>query len=107
MNKVLQALFNEMQRIKAEVPDSRWFLFGSSTATKRPARDIDLLVVCKNAFDCVIIRRELDSICMQFPIHLMIMTESEESELTFIKGQKATEMASSTALAQKTSYYRD
>lgn len=98
MNEVIQALSEEMQQIKAEVPNSRWFLFGSSTTAKRSAQDIDLLLVCKNASDCVIIRNKLDSICAQFPIHLLIMTEGEEAELNFIKEQKAIEMISGTAL---------
>lgn len=89
---VVRALSNEMQRIRLQVPNSKWFLFGSVTSTRRPVGDVDFLVVCKNAADCVTIRSELDTICAQFPVHLLIMSESEESEVNFIKDQRAIEI---------------
>jgi hypothetical protein len=90
---VVRALSKEMQRIRVQVPNSKWFLFGSVTTARRPLGDVDFLVVCKNATDCVTIRSELDSICAQFPVHLLIMSESEESEVNFIKDQRAIEIA--------------
>jgi hypothetical protein len=89
---VVQALSKEMQRIRVQVPSSKWFLFGSITTVRRPVRDVDFLVVCKNDADCVTIRSELGSICAQFPVHLLIMSESEESEVDFIKDQRAIEI---------------
>ena len=88
----VQELHKEMVRIRAEVPNSRWFLFGSITTTKRPVGDIDLLVVCETVADCTSVRKELTSLCERFPIHLMLMTRSEESEMKFIKGARAVEM---------------
>jgi hypothetical protein len=89
---VVRALSSEMQRIKVRVPSSKWFFFGSITTSKRPVRDFDLLIVCKTASDCIAVRSELDLICTQFPIHLLIMTEREESEVNFIKDEEAIEM---------------
>lgn len=89
---MLRALHKEMQRIGVRVPTSRWFLFGSITTTKRPVGDIDLLVVCKAAADCTTVRTELASICGQFPIHLLLMTQREEGEIKFILSERAVEM---------------
>jgi len=89
---VIRALYNEMQRIRGQVPNSQWFLFGSSTTTKRPIGDFDFLVVCKTTSDCMAVRAELASICARFPIHLLLMTQSEEAEVKFIKGQRAVEI---------------
>jgi hypothetical protein len=93
------ALYEEMQRIRARVPTSRWFFFGSITATKRPVGDIDLLVVCKTTIDCVTVRTELACICSRFPIHLLLMTKSEEAEVKFIQAQSALEITSSEAIS--------
>ena len=88
----VRALHEEMQRIRALVSTSRWFLFGSITTTKRPVGDIDLLVVCETTADCTIVRTELTSICARFPIHLLLMTRREEGEINFIRSEKAVEM---------------
>lgn len=87
----IRALYEEMQRIRALVPTSRWFLFGSITKTKRPVRDIDLLVVCKTNDDCAAVRAELAPFSAQFPIHLLLMTPSEEAEVKFIHSESAVE----------------
>jgi predicted nucleotidyltransferase len=81
-----------MARIKARVPSSRWYLFGSITTAKRPVRDIDLLVVCETTADCATVRADLASIYTQFPIHLLLMTPSEEAEVKFIDGERAIEV---------------
>lgn len=88
----VRALQKEMQRISAQLPTSRWFLFGSITTTKRPVGDIDLLVVCETAADCSTVRTELVSLCSRFPIHLLLMTRREERETKFILGERAVEM---------------
>jgi len=77
----------------ARTPTSRWYLFGSIATTKRPIGDIDLLVVSETAADCATIRAELDAICSQFPIHLLLMTTVEEAEVDFIQGESAIEIS--------------
>lgn len=86
------ALYEEMQRVKARLPTSRWFFFGSITTAKGPVADIDLLVVCKTNDDCSTVRNELGSICSRFPLHLLLMTQTEEAEVEFIQGQGAVEI---------------
>jgi len=88
----LCALYEEMQGIRVRAPTSRWYLFGSATTTKRPVGDIDLLVVCETTAECKTVRAGLASICAQFPIHLLLMTSSEERELEFIQGERAVEI---------------
>ena len=92
----VRALYEEMQRIRARAQNSRWYLFGSITTTKRPVGDIDLLVVCRTAADCTTVRAELASICALFPIHLLLMTQSEEKEVKFIQGESAVEITGLT-----------
>lgn len=88
----VRALCVEVQRIRARVPTSRWYLFGSITTTKRPVGDIDLMVVCDTSADCIMVRAEMDSVCAQYPIHLLLMTFSEEAEVKFIQGESAVEI---------------
>ncbi len=88
----VRALYEEMQRIRARMPTSRWFFFGSITTTKRPVGDIDLLVVCRTTADCATVRAGLVSICARFPVHLLLMTPSEEAEVKFIQGESAVEI---------------
>jgi hypothetical protein len=88
----LDLLNDEVCRIRALIPNSRWFLFGSITTANRPIRDIDLLVVCEKSTDCEAIRSELASLCCDFPIHLLLMTRDEEDELKFIEEQLAVEV---------------
>lgn len=89
---VIRAVYNEMQRIRGIAPNSRWFFFGSITTTKCPVGDFDLLVICKTTADCIAVRTELAPICARFPIHLMLMTQSEEEEINFIQGSRAIEL---------------
>lgn len=89
---VLDNLYDKAFQIKTLIPNSRWYLFGSITTSKREVGDIDILVVCKTSAECAMIRAELTSICSQFPIHLLLMTVREEAEVKFIKGQSAIEI---------------
>jgi hypothetical protein len=89
----ISAITAEVQRIRARLPDSRWFFFGSITTSKRPVGDIDLLVVCETTEDCTMIRNGLGSICAQFPVHLLLMSAREEVEVKFIQNERAVEIA--------------
>lgn len=91
----VRALHEEMRRLRAQVPTSRWFFFGSITTESRPVADIDLLVVCTTIADCMTVRTELASICARFPIHLLLMTSAEEAEVMFVRGECAIEFTPS------------
>lgn len=88
----IQALYDAIRRVKARLPASRWYLFGSITTKRRPIGDIDLLVVCETAPACRLARTELTVVCSQYPIHLLLMTTSEEAEMKFIEGESAVEI---------------
>lgn len=90
----LNALLQEVHRIGVRTPGSRWFLFGSIIAARRPVSDIDILVVCATNDDCKSIRSALVPVCSRWPIHLLLMTVSEEAEVKFIDGQGAVEIGS-------------
>ena len=57
-----------------------------------------MLVVCKTNADCTIVRVELASISAQFPIHLLLMTPSEEAEVKFIQAESAVEITPGEAI---------
>ena len=96
---VVRVLVDEMRRIKGRVQPSRWFLFGSITKAKKPPGDIDLLIVCETTAHCALVRAELASICERFPIHLLLMTLSEEAETEFIQSERAVEITSGDSAA--------
>jgi predicted nucleotidyltransferase len=89
----LRALREEMQRTLAQAPATRWYLFGSITTTKRPIGDIDLLIVYETIAESTMVKAELTSICTRFPIHLLLMTPSEEKKVKFIQGENAIEIS--------------
>jgi hypothetical protein len=90
---LLKILLEEVRRVRVQARRSRWYLFGSITTARRPVGDIDLLVVCETSDECSLVRSELGLICSQWPIHLLLMTVSEEAEVRFIEGQGAVEIA--------------
>jgi hypothetical protein len=94
----IRALYGEMHRIRARVPTSRWYLFGSITTTKRPIGDIDLLVICETTVACRLVRAELALVCARYPIHLLLMTTIEETEINFVKEESAIEITSGKAV---------
>ena len=81
-------------------------IFGWITTAKRPIGDIDLLVVCETAAAGTFVRAELALICGRYPIHLLVMTASEERELNFISGERAVEITSGTIVPTSTSNMR-
>jgi predicted nucleotidyltransferase len=90
---VVDIVRNEMVQLTKLIPRSKWYLFGSVTTTRRPVSDIDLLVVCENDADCTAVRSGLAKVCAEFPIHLLLMTQAEETEVNFIESARALEIA--------------
>jgi predicted nucleotidyltransferase len=88
----LNVVGSEKARIVELVPRSKWYLFGSVTSSKHPVGDIDLLVVCESSADCARVRARLADVCTELPIHLILMTQGEEAEVSFIKGVNALEL---------------
>lgn len=83
-----------LEDVRTAIVGARTYLFGSITTDRRPAGDIDVLVICAQDEDCAMARVLLSPACEVFPIHLTIMTPSEEAELSFILGVRAVEVLS-------------
>lgn len=80
-------LRTEAQRIARLTPGAIWYIFGSASRTFDSAKDVDVLVLCTNDRVADIVRRELQKLCRELPIHLLILTEEEEAELGFIQAE--------------------
>ena len=78
---------SEAKRIGALVPDSKWYLFGSCILTDVVPSDIDLLVVYSQAEDSQILRNHLRSNCDELPLHLLLLSQTEEAELNFVASE--------------------
>jgi hypothetical protein len=65
-----------------------WYGFGSFFRESHLFSDIDLLAVCADVEGASAIRQELETLCNEWPIHLLIMTESEAEETNFIQSQR-------------------
>jgi hypothetical protein len=74
-------------KTNADVGSASWYLFGSSRDDLPAAADIDLLVVCETPIMADAIRRIVDLDQLTRPIHLSILTRSEEAEVRFIHRQ--------------------
>jgi hypothetical protein len=65
-----------------------WYGFGSFFRESHSFSDIDLLAVCADVEGASAIRQEMATVCNEWPIHLLIMTEAEAEETNFIQSQQ-------------------
>jgi predicted nucleotidyltransferase len=91
-NNLAEIVRREIIRLNTIVPGCKWYLFGSVATAKRSVSDIDVLVVCDTHELCAKVREGLSAACAESPIHLLLMTQSEEEELNFISSQRAIEI---------------
>lgn len=88
LDDFLMAVRIEAQRIDQLSPNAIWYLFGSTLDSLQNAADIDLLVLCADDRDAVVVRQELEGVCLNFPLHLFLLTRQEEAELNFIANDR-------------------
>ncbi|MGH8243272.1 MAG: hypothetical protein ACRETY_07990 [Steroidobacteraceae bacterium] len=81
-----------LEQVRAAIAGAQTFLFGSITTGRRPAGDLDVLVVCADEADSARARIIMSPPCTYFPVHLTIMTFAEETDLDFIAGVGAIEV---------------
>lgn len=62
----------------------RVYLFGSALTSIDEANDIDILIV-GYVPDAILLRMKINKLQLILPIHLMIISDMEESELGFIE----------------------
>lgn len=73
------------------------YLFGSARRAESTWSDIDILIVCKLDEDGQLARNKLHSLCLQYPIHLLIMTFEEQTEFDFIRSEDCQLIATSNS----------
>lgn len=72
---------------------TRWYVFGSSLVDFQRARDIDVLVVYPDRLCVSSLRAALEEVCTTLPVELLLVSESEEEELSAIATQRAVPLA--------------
>ena len=88
----LPQVLRRLEQVRVSLAGARTFLFGSITTGRRPAGDLDVLVVCADEADSDGARKIMSPACADYPVHLMIMTFTEEADLEFIAGVGAIEV---------------
>jgi predicted nucleotidyltransferase len=88
----VEELIRQMRALaeKADVTigNTRWYLFGSAICDPVRAADVDLLVVCRDPSDADAIRRTAGELVFYKPVDLSILTEDEETEVSFVANQR-------------------
>jgi hypothetical protein len=77
----------EAKRVRKIAPSAVWYLFGSVLRAFEAAADFDLLIVCDSDETVARVRYHLREVCARLPLHLMLVTQSEEAEIGFIVGE--------------------
>lgn len=97
---VLHALGDSAKRIAANTAEAQWYLFGSFTRRPMAAADVDVLVVCSSGSDAEAIRLQVDELSVGIPLHVLIMTQSEEAETNFITSERCIPFYPSSATSE-------
>lgn len=92
LDEVADHLYQQSKAMQQLYPSSRWYFFGSFARGAQSIGDIDLLIICESSGELDQIRKSLEESCLQYPIHLMLMTHVEEAELNFIAGAGVVEL---------------
>lgn len=87
IDQVREMLCSEAHRISKFAPNTTWYLFGSFMRHPNAASDIDVLVHCESHEAAKLVRREAAALCVMAPIHLLLLTTEEESEIGFISAE--------------------
>ncbi len=86
-DQISELLYVEAARISKAVPGTTWYMFGSFLHSPCTASDIDILVNCESHETAVLVRQEMAALCIATPIHLLLLTSEEESEIGFIRAE--------------------
>jgi hypothetical protein len=88
LDDFLVVLRIEAHRIGQLSPNAAWYLFGSTLESFQDASDIDILILCDDDEAAAVVRHELQDACLNFPLHLFLLTRQEEAELNFIAQER-------------------
>jgi predicted nucleotidyltransferase len=86
-DELVSAIRDLAMRTNANVGEANWYLFGSAQNGLPNASDIDLLVVCQTHGMADAIRQTVDVDQLRRPIHLSILTQAEQTEVSFVEKQ--------------------
>lgn len=82
---ILPSLKAHISQIMTFSPSLRFYIFGSFARQAASPSDIDILVICSSDFEADLSRSLLKAACHQWPLHLTIMTASENHETDFLE----------------------
>ncbi len=83
-DEVVSDVLQEAKRLACDFPGGTWYGFGSFFKGQIPFGDIDILVVCATAAHAMFIRSNTEDLCARWPLHLLVMTENEQTETGFV-----------------------
>jgi hypothetical protein len=86
-DEALLSVLQEAKQLACHLPEAVWYGFGSYFNGQRSFGDIDILIVCRTTKDAIIVRAKMGDVCAYWPLHLLIMTDDEEAETTFVASQ--------------------
>lgn len=82
--QLLQCLTKVIDLTESSVSNARWFGFGSFFLSTKHFSDVDLLVVCETQEDGILIYQMCRELWTEWPVDLLIMTQTEEADTSFI-----------------------
>lgn len=92
IKKIVDCILFYAEHISRSGSAATWYLFGSIIRSTYSARDVDLLVVCDNHDTATMVRGILRRPCLCIPLHIVLLTTEEETELGFIESEDCVEI---------------
>ena len=86
-DEALLDILHEAKHLSHDLPRATWYGFGSYFGGQESFCDIDILVVCPTNADASFVREKTEDICARWPLHLVIMTEDEQEETSFVASE--------------------
>lgn len=84
---LLQCLTRAMELAAESASHARWYGFGSFFSDGKCFSDVDLLVVCASPEEGLLIHELCRELWSEWPVDLLILTEAEEAETSFVEKQ--------------------
>ncbi len=101
LKKIVDCILFNAKHISRSGSTATWYLFGSIIGSTYAAKDVDLLVVCENHDTATIVREIMRRPCLCIPLHIVLLTTEEETELGFIESEDCVEIYPDSELSNK------
>ena len=85
--ELLQSVFRVIDAAAESLPGAEWYGFGSFFSHSPCFSDVDILVVCATQEQGLAIHDLAHELCSMWPIDLLILTEAEAAETSFVEKQ--------------------